>query len=987
MEQLSVGHVQKLIEGLYNSTDPRTAKDVQEQLQAIQRLPQAWGIAPELLSIQSDQCRFFGAHTFQVKISRDWDTLPEDRIDWLRDEILVWIVRLCAGPMLVTTKLCLALISFALHAVPNHWHSFVAESVDALRRGGAVYGVATQNIDAAILEFLTLVPEEISNTELAGNRKLQLIQELNDAVPLVLSVLSSVLFTTSYADGTAQQKALRCFQSWIQYGIEFEASYPIIQQTMRLLTKEDTFEPATEVLLEAMQQPSWARYVTLRDDLLKCFTSEEMKNQFTTCISGMSKLFTAFGETFAEFISVQLPRHDVLLLMDMIMQLTAFHGHFPADQEVSEIPLNFWYVLQEVLFDNGIAPIRDDSYAPSLDGDDDASLDKTMPSEEQRIWTRQCGEAAVIIYRQLVTILQQKAAFPEDSVWASWAQDLKDKFRICRRDLGDTMINPYYILRGEMLAILLEHAIAVINHWDSIPLASQDLEATLFCLKSISEEISPGEDEHIHRFFGPEVFGRFPRNGSIRLQNTTILLMGSLAEWLKKHPQFLAPVMNYLVPCLSIPKLAPSAASAFSDICDACRNSLVDDLDSLMNIYNAMSHSQIEASVVESIANVIQVLPMEIAITPILTLTGNILQSAAEALEIAKTDQERARLMILTQIQYLSACCKGIQSPNDDYQSMSARLAFYDSFASGKSIAAFSDIEGLSQINDAMRKLTREIAGIWNGDEKVMKALSLFLESGVRSVSPVLALPFLDLVMIIQASYQSAPFPCWLDTAKFVITVYGGQDAYFQNLRELLQSLTVRTLEFITNPKDMEQSPDVVDSYFDLLSAVLKRCPIVFYQLSYDQINTIFMFCIAGMGLQERLALKAAVNFMAEFVGQEYEEGTEIGAIVNTLVTNMGPQIIEKLLVGIGGHVPRSFSGPLVDVLFKMTIKYTQACREWLPILLLRDGFPSALVTDTEKIAFIKGIIGTRSLKKFKDVVNTFSVKCRGLSNTSFGAV
>ncbi|KAI9018038.1 armadillo-type protein, partial [Phycomyces nitens] len=620
----------------------------------------------------------------------------------------------------------------------------------------------------AVLEFLTLVPEEISNTELANSRKMQLIQELNDAVPLVLSALSSVLFSTPYTDINAQQKALRCFQSWVQYGIEFEASYPIVQQTMRLLTNEELFDSATEVLLEAMQQPSWARYPTLRDDLLKCFTSEEMKAMFTSCIAdedeemgkSLAKLFTSFGETFSEFISVQLPRHDVLLLMDMIMQLTAFHGHFPADQEVSEIPLNFWYVLQEVLFDNGIAPIRDESYTP-LDGDDD-----------ERIWTRQCGETAVAIYRQLVTILQQKAAFPEDSVWASWAQ--------------------------EMLSILLEHAIAVLNHWDSIPLPSQDLEATLFCLKSISEEISPGEDEHIHRFFGPEVFGRFPRNGSIRLQNTTILLMGALAEWLKKHPQFLAPVMNYLVPCLSIPKLAPSAASAFSDICDACRNSLVDDLDSLMNIYNAMSHSQIEA---KSIANVIQVLPMEIAVAPILTLTGNILQSAAEALEIAKTDQERARLMILTQIQYLSACCKGIQSPNDDYQSMPARLAFYDSFASGKSIAACSDIKGLSQINDAMRKLTREIAGIWNCDEKVMKALSLFLESGIRSASPVLALPFHDLVLIIQASYQNAPFPCWLDTAKFVITVYGGQDAYFQNLKDLLQSLTVRTLEFITNPK------------------------------------------------------------------------------------------------------------------------------------------------------------------------------------------
>ena len=35
-----------------------------------------------------------------------------------------------------------------------------------------------------------------------------------------------------------------------------------------------------------------------------------------------------------------------------------------------------------------------------------------------------------------------------------------------------------------------------------------------------------------------------------------------------------------------------------------------------------------------------------------------------------------------------------------------------------------------------------------------------------------------------------------------------------------------------------------------------------FYQLPPDMINTVFLFAIAGMGLQERLALKAALNFM-----------------------------------------------------------------------------------------------------------------------------
>lgn len=80
--------------------------------------------------------------------------------------------------------------------------------------------------------------------------------------------------------------------------------------------------------------------------------------------------------------------------------------------------------------------------------------------------------------------------------------------------------------------------------------------------------------------------------------------------------------MNYIAPCLSDPLLAPSASSAFADICDTCRESLVDELDSLMHVYVAMSSSGIKSNimqkVVESVADVIQVLPPDRAMIPLM---------------------------------------------------------------------------------------------------------------------------------------------------------------------------------------------------------------------------------------------------------------------------------------------------------------------------------------------------------------------------------
>lgn len=465
-------------------------------------------------------------------------------------------------------------------------------------------------------------------------------------------------------------------------------------------------------------------------------------------------------------------------LMSMIIQFTGYQGYFPADQEVSEIPLNFWYVLQETLFDENVLPVINSG------------------TNKFKI---ECGQTAIAMYRELVKILIKNARYPEEEVWNTWNKETKDKFKIWRRDLGDTMINPYYVLREEMLSILLDHSVYIISQWNSVPGATQELEATFFCLKSISEEISPNEDQHIARFFGHLVLGGLQQeNSSVRLKNTVLLLMGSLAEWLKAHPEFLGSVMNYIAPCLSDSQLAPAASSAFADICDTCRESLVDELDSLMHVYVAMANSHIKANsmqkVVESVADVIQVLPPDRAMGPLMTLTGSILQGISKAME---GDREHARDAVLVQLQYLSACCRGIQSPNDDYQSLSERNSVYDAYASGQLAAMYANVEGFNEITFAIRESSIQIASVWGTDEEVAKALSHFLDLGMRSTSPLLSLNFVDLTGLIESSYRLAPFSCWLNTASFMMTVYGGQTKYFERLRDLLGVLTTKTLEFI----------------------------------------------------------------------------------------------------------------------------------------------------------------------------------------------
>lgn len=55
-----------------NTGNPAKIKAIQEHLQILQKGPQAWLIANDLLSDESTDLRFFGALTFTVKINQDW---------------------------------------------------------------------------------------------------------------------------------------------------------------------------------------------------------------------------------------------------------------------------------------------------------------------------------------------------------------------------------------------------------------------------------------------------------------------------------------------------------------------------------------------------------------------------------------------------------------------------------------------------------------------------------------------------------------------------------------------------------------------------------------------------------------------------------------------------------------------------------------------------------------------------------------------------
>ena len=195
------------------TTTPEHLKRLQNDLFQIQKRPEAWGLVIPLLNHQDQNVQFFGAHTAQVKIARDWwapscwnahatdllsgmhfllNTLRVFETSWYNSQPTqspldvansffasysslyaplsqsVPISHNVTNPILWSSFLLhvIQLTSLALKLAPGHpsrWPDWILSCVSAFSGQGA----STEHIH----DFLAIVAEEMANADLLGSSK------------------------------------------------------------------------------------------------------------------------------------------------------------------------------------------------------------------------------------------------------------------------------------------------------------------------------------------------------------------------------------------------------------------------------------------------------------------------------------------------------------------------------------------------------------------------------------------------------------------------------------------------------------------------------------------------------------------------------------------------------------------------------------------------------------------------------------------------
>jgi hypothetical protein len=104
----------------------------------------------------------------------------------------------------------------------------------------------------------------------------------------------------------------------------------------------------------------------------------------------VAKLLAEFGSQFSVFLLKQIERPQVQAFFQLLLTITDFPGYYACDQQISDVPLYFWYNLQECFLE-----VWEDGEYPAI---------------------------VKTLVERLLGILLRLVTYPEPSEWQGWTR-------------------------------------------------------------------------------------------------------------------------------------------------------------------------------------------------------------------------------------------------------------------------------------------------------------------------------------------------------------------------------------------------------------------------------------------------------------------------------------------------------------------------------------------------------------------------------------
>uniref|UniRef100_A0AAQ5XBD5 Importin-13 n=1 Tax=Amphiprion ocellaris TaxID=80972 RepID=A0AAQ5XBD5_AMPOC len=932
---------------LYFDPDMERKNVAQKWLTQAQTSARAWSFCWALLSPDKiPEVQFFGASTLHTKISRHWSDLPADQHESLRMQLLSHILHFSSGPKMVLTRLCVALASMALNLIPQAWSQPVADMVRAFQPqkpdsedgSGAKAPQDPQSHCLALLELLTVLPEEFQSSRLAQARRGQLREALAGEWAVVCPMLRQLLQSQD-SSNQVKEKVLRCLSSWVGLDVALGESHELVQDCFTALSNPELFDMAVETIVNAISQPDCQRYVNALVNLLPLVLG--LHDQLKTAAQngdmetshGICRIAVAMGETHSRVLLEQVDHwQEYLALVNMILFCTGIPGHYPVSETTSSLTLTFWYTLQ----------------------DDILSFEEDKQAVYLQVYRP--------IYFQLVDVLLHKSHYPSQEEYESWSSDDKEQFRIYRVDISDTLMYVYEMLGAELLSNLYDR----LGRQLMDPQQSavwQDTEALLFGFQSIAETIDVNYSDVI-----PGLIGLIPRINisNIMLADTVMYTIGSLAEWLADHPVMLGGILPMVLQGLVKPELSVSSVSTLKRICRECRLDLGPYAQDILTVSQDVLVKEIHKS--SQCMWLMQALGFLLSALPAEEILG------------------RLHSLITPHVQQLDTLAQ--QEPNPaNKQSIIHILGMLSSLFTTLDINRQTDASIHTNVGkkypnvvvvlQQVFTLIQTILSKWLHDSDVVEAVCGVFDKSVRTLLHDFGPMVAQLSEMLGQIYSAFPQASALDLARQMVHIFAGEEHHISNIRSLIEVLTSTTLNiFQQGPRD---HPDIAESFMHLHAQILKRKPDLYLSDQLD-VKALFYCGILSVKFPETPTVKAASMFFTEFLSR-CKDVPSLGDVLQ----RDGKLLTETILQAVGGGSPRSLTEHFSEVLLSLNRHCPALLSQWLKETLQTPGFPSAQVSTEQKHTFTQQLLREQTNKRrVKEIVKEFSLLCRGLQGSGY---
>ncbi|KAG8848646.1 hypothetical protein FRB96_001053 [Tulasnella sp. 330] len=1003
LSRSDVQHAANIVQEMYSpQATPERSQVLQHDLLELQKRPEAWGLVVPFIDSSDAQIQFFGAHTAQVKIARDWEQWPHLHVHALRDMLLTLTGRAASRGVsrVVMRKLYVSLSALALRLCPTQpslWNDWIKDALGALLSGPP----------ECAPDFLCISIEEVNTADLLPASKTRLTASIRDSLPAIMGLLTSNIRVRPEVPISGRIAWLKATEAWIGWGLPGDELVSLVPILNELLRDRDTFLATCDVLEEIMTKSSMASgrgTKVLTEPLLEWVASEGAMILQESLTAGaideishaFCKLILALGEHSAVYIAEHMLDPNVQTLMRVILGYTGLPGWFGVDEDESELTLSFWFSLGEAVLDSDFGP----------------------DSEPTRYATIQ----AVLV--EMVLTLVRKSRWPTAAEGlGSWAKDQRDRFQNFRRDLGDTLLNTYYILRDELFKAIIPGTAALLASPTPQPEILENVESALHIVKAVQEAVALQPNEYLAVVFGPSILGRLPTGGKDRIRWTILNLIGAYATWFhaQETTDLLMLVMNYVVSAFAEPALSLHAARALRDLCENNRKALSSQIDSFAALY-ANLHSIPDAEktkVLQAICSVVQALPPQAAIAHVYGIVSPLVTALTDILAQATTAPEEARNACVSQLRALSGCAKGLTN------NVAPLVAI--SISDDEELEQVRDME-VARADPLMVELRIRITGvlgvatnIWSADAEVGEALSELIKSmtSLPGENTLLSLPPGPVLELICVAAQRQVTAVWLSLAQMLTQQLNPptystirtlpHDSVTKDAQDIAAkaaaALVQTSLQVLSAQGAMDTNPDIVRALFTYMMTVVTTFPASFLRLPQPLMDSVMQCAITGLTLTERYSLVDAAKFLHTFCRKTIGEPLDINngrSILSYLqagsssaspehapqakeiLKKHGPAMSRAILAGIAGASPRTTIPNLVDLLAILISKIPEH-RVWMKEVLFSPQLDNPKLTQAAKDKFLQIATTSRSIRQTCDAANEFSLVARGLDGSSFG--